>query len=130
MLFSIRNLAGKVIHQVDVGDRRVEMHAPDLRGCDFTNVNLQGAQLSFAKVDRLLGAKLKDADLRGAVVAGSLSYTDIAGCDLSEADLSGITDAYPVNVDKHTRLCGATFAHEELREMANEIVWARRRHFR
>jgi hypothetical protein len=52
MIFSVRSVWGEVIHQVEVGDRKMQIlgsikapHWIDLRGLDFTNANLRGADL-------------------------------------------------------------------------------------
>lgn len=132
MLFAIRHRYGKVLHTVDVGDRRVEPYAPDLRGIDLSNLDLSGAQLSFSKLDRLLGANLQGSDLSSAKISGSIAYTNLAECDLSGSDLSEVTDAYPVAFDRHTRLESAKGINpgSELDYMRNEIVFTRRKHFR
>jgi uncharacterized protein YjbI with pentapeptide repeats len=104
----IRNLAGKIIHSVQVDQPR-QLFPADLRGLDLSNVDLSGASLPDALLDGavLIGAKLVDADLRRARLRGcDIRYSDLAGCDFTGADMSDV-DVYPANVSKKTKLWNA-----------------------
>jgi hypothetical protein len=82
--YEIRTLGGKVIHEVEVGDRKIA-YPPDLRGLDFTNANLCGAQLSDANFEGaiLLGADFTEACLHKA----NLKNADARYCDFTKANL-------------------------------------------
>jgi hypothetical protein len=90
-------LGRTVIHEVEIGDRKIELHAPDLRGISLENAHLNGADLRFANLSGvcLRGARLREAILDHANLGGAdLSYTDLSGASLREADLRG-TLLYP-----------------------------------
>jgi hypothetical protein len=74
----------------------------DLRGARLDGVSLQGADLKGARLD---GAVLRDVDLRDAHLEGAtgLSVEDLAGADLSSADL-------PADIGEFTQLGGVAEA--------------------
>jgi Pentapeptide repeats (8 copies) len=94
MIFSIRSVWGELIHQVEVGDRKMQIlgsvnvpHWIDLRNLDFTNANLRGADLQGANLEGaiLLGANLTEANLERA----NLKNVDARYCDFAKANLRG-----------------------------------------
>ena len=121
--YSIRDrFSDKVLHIIDIGDRRIELHAPDLRGVNLMNLDLRGAQLSWANLEGaiLLGSNLREADLSHANLRGAdLRYTDLTQTDLTDANLEGV-DTYPCNVSKRTKFQGARI------DMASELEMARK----
>jgi len=106
MKFPIRHqFSGQVLHLVEVGDRKIEFYAPDLRGCDLGNLDLSYADLSNANLEgsNLVGAKLRGANLRNANLRNvNASYCDFHSADLRETNLCG-TLLYP------TETIGAKF---------------------
>ena len=80
-------LGRAVAHQVDVGDRRIDLFAPDLRGVDLTNAWLRGADLQGANLEGaiLLGADLTEANLERA----NLKNVDARYCDFAKTNLRG-----------------------------------------
>ena len=108
MIYGIRTVGDSVIHEVDIGDRKIELCAPDLRCLDFTNANLRGANLSGANLEGaiLLGADLTEACLRNANLRNvDARYCDFTKADLREANLEN-ADVYPSQFLK-THLWGA-----------------------
>lgn len=94
--YAIRTLGDKVIHEVEVGDRKI-VFPPDLHGLDFTNANLRGAWLPDANLEGaiLLGADLTEACLRRANLRNvDARYCDFTKADLREANLENV-DVYP-----------------------------------
>jgi Pentapeptide repeats (8 copies) len=57
--YEIRTLGGKVIHEVEVGDRKIA-YPPDLHGLDFTNANLRGAMLPDANFEEAINSAQED----------------------------------------------------------------------
>jgi len=49
-IYAVDILGRTVIHEVDVGDRKIELHAPDLRGISLENAPLNGADLRNANL--------------------------------------------------------------------------------
>jgi len=101
VIFSIRALGGKVIHEVEVGDRKI-VFPPDLRGVNLTNACLRGAVLPDANLEGaiLIGADLSEANLRKANLKDAdLRYTNLKGTDLREANLRDV-DIYPSQIWK------------------------------
>jgi Pentapeptide repeats (8 copies) len=104
MIFSIRSIWGEVVHQVEVGDRKMQIlgsisapHWIDLRNLDFTNANLRGADLQGANLEGaiLLGADLTEACLHKANLKNvDARYCDFTRADLRQANLENI-DVYP-----------------------------------
>jgi hypothetical protein len=104
MIFSIRSVWGEVIHQVEVGDRKMQIlgsikapHWIDLCGLDFTNANLRGADLQGANLEGaiLFGADLREASLcRASLVGADMRYTNLTKADLRNADLR-VVEMYP-----------------------------------
>jgi uncharacterized protein YjbI with pentapeptide repeats len=92
-VFAIRHrFTGKILHSVEIGDRHVELYAPDLRGLDLVNLILNGADLACANLARanLRGTKLREADLcRANLQNADASYCDFTSADLREANLDG-----------------------------------------
>ena len=79
MKYPIRHqFSGRVLHLVEVGDREIELYAPDLRGVSLENAQLNGADLRYAN---LSGVCLRGARLREAM----LEYADLSGADLTYA---------------------------------------------
>jgi len=71
MIYKIRavDLLGRtVVHEIDVGDRKVELFPADLRGADLRNKDLRRVDLQSANLEDalLIGADLREANLRGA----------------------------------------------------------------
>jgi Pentapeptide repeats (8 copies) len=82
--YEIRSLGGKVIHEVEVGDRKIA-YPPDLHGLDFRNANLRWADLQGVNLEGaiLLGADLAESNLQHA----NLKNVDARYCDFTKADL-------------------------------------------
>jgi Pentapeptide repeats (8 copies) len=100
MIYKIhaRDILGQpVFHEVEIGDRKIEVHAPDLRGVSLENAWLNGADLRCANLVGacLRGARLREADLSHADLSGAdLSYCDLRGAHFENANLVG-TILYP-----------------------------------
>jgi hypothetical protein len=114
MIYKIRavDILGRTaIHEVEVGDRKIELYAPDLRGVSLENAQLNGADLRYAN---LSGVSLRGARLRGAILDHSnlsgadLSYTDLSGASMREANLNG-TLFYPAETNR-AHFYGAKFS--------------------
>jgi uncharacterized protein YjbI with pentapeptide repeats len=77
----------------------------DLKGANFTDMNLQGVDLYRA---RLSGANLTGANLQGAY----MNRTDLQGANLTNANLTGVelTNAYLQNAN----LAGANLTEANL----------------
>jgi Pentapeptide repeats (8 copies)/SprT-like family len=94
--YEIRTLGGEVIHEVEVGDRKIA-YPPDLHGLDFTNANLRWADLQGVNLEGaiLLGANLAESNLQRANLKNvDARYCDFTKADLREANLENI-DVYP-----------------------------------
>jgi len=114
MIYKIytRDILGRpIFHEVEVGDRKIELYAPDLRGVSLENAQLNGADLRHANLSGvcLRGAKLREAILDHADLSGAdLSYCDLRGAHLENANLVG-TLLYPAETMK-AKFYGAKFA--------------------
>jgi uncharacterized protein YjbI with pentapeptide repeats len=134
MIFSIRSIWGEVIHQVELGNRKMgtlgsfDATWMDFRGLDFTNPNLRSANLSYANLEGaiLLGADLTEACLRNA----NLRNVDARYCDFAKADLRGAhlenADVYPSQFFK-THFWGARMTSgsdvERYAQIAQDETW-------
>ncbi len=129
--YSIRHrFSDKVLHVVQLGDRKVELSAPDLSGLDLSNLILNDADLQWTNFEgsNLRGTKFKGADLSHA----NLKNADIRYCDFSKANLENAclenVDGYPLNADKYTKLWGARIDPDsELATLSREISTAKLR---
>ncbi len=130
--YSIRHrFSDKVLHVVQLGDRKVELSAPDLSGLDLSNLILNDANLCAANLEgsNLRGTKLAGADLQRANMRGcDIRYSDLSGADLREADLTG-AEVYPANVNKKTKFWDAVGidSGSELATMYQAITTAKLR---
>jgi uncharacterized protein YjbI with pentapeptide repeats len=122
--------SGKVLHTVDVGDRHIDLFAPDHRGADLTNAWLRGADLSGANLESaiLLRADLTESCPRNANLRNlDARYCDFTRADLREAILENV-DVYPSQVFK-THFCGARMTSgsdvEQYAQIAQEENWNR-----
>jgi hypothetical protein len=98
------------LHLVEVGDREIELYAPDLRGVSLENAQLNGADLRHANLSGvcLRGARLREAMLEYADLSGAdLSYCDLRGAHLENANLVGAI-LYPAETIK-AKFYGAKF---------------------
>ena len=102
---------------------QLDVSSQDLGGINLMNCNLEGANLSQARVceANLCGANLSKADLHGADMCGTyLCWADLRGANLSEADLvwASLGGASAcARTKSHLRRRGAIF-----REKTNMIV--------
>jgi hypothetical protein len=104
-------LGRMVKHEVEVGDRHIDLFAPDLRGADLTNACLRGANLSGANLEGaiLLGADLTEACLQRANLKGAdLRYCCFMKADLRESNLEG-AQMYPAET-LEAKFYGAKFS--------------------
>jgi hypothetical protein len=119
VIFSIRTLGGKVVHEVEVGDRKI-VFPPDLHGLNFTNANLRGADLRGVNLEgaTLLGADLTEACLQCANLKGAdLRYCCFRKADLREANLES-AQMYPAETIE-AKFYGAKFsANDDAAEYA------------
>jgi len=123
-------LGRKTFYEIDVGHRRIDLFAPDLRGVDLTNAWLRGADLAGANLEGaiLLGADLTEACLRNA----NLRNVDARYCDFAKADLRGANlenaDVYPSQFFK-THFWGARMTSgsdvERYAQIAQDETWNR-----
>jgi len=131
-IYAVDILGRTVIHEVEVGDRKIELHAPDLRGISLENAQLNGADLRHANLSGvclrgacLHGAILDRADLSGA----DLTYTNLSGASLREANLNG-TSFYPAETNR-AHFYGAKFSPDsdaaEYARSAQEAICRRMR---
>jgi uncharacterized protein YjbI with pentapeptide repeats len=124
----IRELyTGKILHSIDVGDRRADPFPLVLANMDLSNLVLNRADLQWANLTNanLLGTKLKGASLFHANLTGAdIRYCDISGSDLREAILENVAD-YPVNADRHTNFFEARIdPGSELATMSKAVLMA------
>jgi hypothetical protein len=127
----IRELyTGKILHSIDVGDRRVDPFPLDLANMDLSNLVLNRADLEWANLTNanLRGTKLKEATLFHADLTGAdMRYCDVSKADLREAILENV-DGYPLNADKHTKFWDAKIdSNSELSTLSASIMTARLR---
>src|SRR6266480_742589 len=127
----IRELyTGKILHSIDVDDRRVDPFPLDLANMDLSNLVLNRADLEWANLTNanLCGTKLKGATLFHANLTGAdMRYCDLSKADLREAKLTG-TETYPCGHDKKTKFWGARIdSGSELATMSQEITTAKLR---
>jgi hypothetical protein len=119
---------GKILHSIDVGDRRVDPFPLDLRNRDLSNLLLNGADLQWANFEgsNLRGTKFKGADLSHANLRNAdIRYCDLSEADLREADLTG-AEIYPCGYNKRTKLWATKIDPDsELSTMSQAIVTAR-----
>jgi uncharacterized protein YjbI with pentapeptide repeats len=113
-------LGRTVTHEVEVGDRHIDLFAPDLRGVDLTNAWLCGADLSGANLEGavLLGADLTEACLQRANLKNAdLRYCCFMKADLRETNLEG-AQMYPAETIE-AKFYGAEFsANDDAAEYA------------
>ena len=109
-VYSIRDrFSGQILHTIEVGKRKIELYAPDLRGVDLSNLILNGADLAWANLAgvNLRGTKLREANLFHANLQNAdASYCDFRSANLREANLDG-TILYPSEM-LDAKLFGAT----------------------
>jgi len=108
--YEIRTLGGKVIHEVEVGDRKIA-YPPDLHGLDFTNASLRWADLQGVNLEGaiLLGADLAESNLQHANLKNvDARYCDFTKADLRESNLEN-TQMYPAETIG-AKFYGAKFA--------------------
>jgi len=130
-MIHIRELyTDKVLHSIDVGDRRVDPFPLNLSNQDLSNLVLNNADLQWANLDgcNLRGTKFKGANLFHA----NLKNADIRYCDFSQADLREAclenADGYPLNADKFTNFWAAKIdPNSELSALSASITTARLR---
>src|SRR6266403_2923520 len=131
MMIHIRELyTDKVLHSIDVGDRRIDPFPLNLSNQDLSNLVLNNADLQWANLEgcSLRGTKFKGANLSHANLKNAdIRYCDFSQADLREANLTG-TDIYPCGYDKFTKYWAARIdPNSELSALSASITTAKLR---